>query len=1147
MSSDRQHVLRVGSYTRALLVFVALCSSVLGFALVGSSSAAAEGLKASWWHLTAGSQPTNIAPGGEGTIVVTATNFGDQEVSGASSPLTITDRLPAGLEATAIHGWPLQLGYAYEEQMTCPELSKLSCTFAGVIRPYEQLEVRITVKDTGPVMAENEAKVSGGEIASVTASHAVTISASPASFGVEHYELRPESEDGAPETQAGAHPFQLTADFGLTQNTQPTVECQPYKAYNKDYLEKGDYIRKELNPCVAPDALPKDLNFDLPAGLVGNATAVPQCTEEQFDTRITGGLNECPADTAVGVANVLLDVENINLKTVISPIFNLVPSPGEPAKFGFAAEDAPVTLDTSVRTGKDYGVVVTSHNISELPDFLGAQTTFWGVPGDPRHNSSRGWGCVGGELYAIEYERACEHPESQLHPPAFLTLPTSCSGPMQTGIEADTWQEPHTLLPFAATAAMPSLDGCGNVPFSAGIEAAPDLQQGSTGTGLKVNVHVPQSASLDANGIGGADVKEIKVTLPEGVALNPSGADGLEACGESQIGYQPGESDTATGDLHFTSSLPEPLSPGLGLGAEGFCPSAAKIGTVDITTPLLPAKQHLEGAVYLAAQDENPFGSLVAIYIVAEDPVSGVLVKLPGEVSLDGTTGQIEATIRDSPQLPFENAELHFFGGTGAPLSTPSHCGTYTTQASFTPWSGGAAVDSSSSFEITSGPNGSGCPGSVLPFAPSLAAGSTSNQAGAFSALTTTITREDGQQNIQSVQLKMPAGLSGILSGVKLCGEAEANAGSCGAGSLIGSTIVSVGLGSNPYSVTGGKVYLTGPYEGAPFGLSIVNPANAGPFHLGNVVVRARVEVDPYTAALTITTNTPGEGYAIPHILDGIPLEIKHVNVTVERPGFTFNPTNCSPTAITGSVGSDEGASSAVSVPFQVTNCAALKFAPKFSVSTPGHTSKADGAGLTAKLSYPAGVEGTQTNISKVKVDLPKQLPSRLTTLQKACTAKQFEANPADCPKASKIGFATVHTPLLPVPLTGPAIFVSHGGEAFPSLTMVLQGYGVTVDLVGTTYISHAGITSTTFKTVPDVPFSTFELTLGQGLYSALAANLPVKDKGSFCGQTLSMPTAFVAQNGTEIHESTKMSVSGCAKKKATKKKKSKKKASKKK
>jgi len=290
-------------------------------------------------------------------------------------------------------------------------------------------------------------------------------------------------------------------------------------------------------------------------------------------------------------------------------------------------------------------------------------------------------------------------------------------------------------------------------------------------------------------------------------------------------------------------------------------------------------------------------------------------------------------------------------------------------------------------------------------------------------------------------------------------------------------------------------------------------------------------------------------------------VQIKKVNVLINRPGFTFNSTSCKPLRITGSIQSDEGASSPVEVPFEVANCASLKFTPKFSVSTSGKTSKADGASLTAKLSEPNEPLGSQANIAKVKVELPKTLPSRLTTLQKACTAAQFESNPAACPTESKIGYAKVITPLLPVPLEGPVIFVSHGGEAFPSLTMVLQGDNVTVELVGTTFISKAGITSTTFKTVPDTPFSTFELTLPEGKYSALAAN------GSLCAPTktvtvkkkvkvkvhgkkktvtrsvketkpttLSMPTEFVAQNGAEIHETTPVGVSGCGETKRPKK-----------
>ncbi len=513
----------------------------------------------------------------------------------------------------------------------------------------------------------------------------------------------------------------------------------------------------------------------------------------------------------------------------------------------------------------------------------------------------------------------------------------------------------------------------------------------------------------------------------------------------------------------------------------------------------------------------------------------------------------------------------------------PSHCGTYTTQASFTPWSGNAPIDTTSSFDITTGPGdagdppGTGCPGASLPFSPSLTGGAENLQAGAFSPFTLTMTRRDGEQNLQSVQAQLPPGLSGILSNVELCPEPQADLGECGPNSLIGETTVSVGVGGDPYTVSGGKFYLTGPYEGAPFGLTFEVPAKAGPFDLERnaanpagedacdcVIVRGKIEVNPLTAALTVSSNPPGTPYAIPTSIEGIPLEIQHINAITTRGDFQFNPTNCNKMEVTGTIHSSEGNTDKIGVPIQVTNCASLKFTPNFSVSTSGKTSKADGADLITKLTEPAGSLGSQANITKVKVELPKALPSRLTTLQKACTAAQFETNPAGCPSASFIGHATVHTPLLPVPLTGPAIFVSHGGEAFPSLTMVLQGYGITIDLVGSTFISKAGITSTTFKTVPDQPFSTFELTLPEGKYSALAANgnlcaptttktvskkVTVKRNGKSVKVTkkvsesvaapLVMPNEFIAQNGAAIHEETDISVTGCPKttvKKAVKK-----------
>lgn len=1017
-------------------------------------------------------------------VVVIAENLGDSEIDGASIPVTITDKIPPGMIATNIEGFtnqntkvPLQCSYG-----------SLSCTFEESLPPYETLEVIVSVESEGAVSGgANEATITGGGAPNTSTRQAVAVSGEPVPFGVERYGLALELEGGALDTQAGAHPFQVTSTLELNQTADP---------------------RKPPSPV-------KDLHFDLPPGLIGNPTPLPQCTDLEFDTALPGGGNQCPRDTVVGVASATISLNGVSTFPV--PLFNMTPGVGEPARFGFEVQGNPVILDTSVRTGDDYGVTVSVNNITEAVSFLSSRVTFWGVPGDASHDASRGWECIAGGRDRTEESAPCT-PLGEAHPPPFLTLPTSCTGPLHTSVQADSWGQPNNLLaPLLPNEPLQSLDGCNRLQFGPEIKVAPDVQEASKPSGLTVDVHVPQEGQLNPTGLAQSNIKGIAVTLPEGLSINPGGADGLEACSEAQIGFtgfkelnptsEPGNKTT-----QFTPQVESP-----------FCPNASKIGTAKIKLPILP--NALEGSVYLAAQNANPFGSLVATYIVVEDPVSGVLLKLPGEVSLNQVTGQITATFLNNPQGPLEDGEFHFFGGDRAPLSTPPHCGTYTTDATFTPWSGNAPVKSQSSFEITSGPNHSPCPGAALPFGPELTAGTTNIQAGSFSPFTMTMSREDGNQNLKSISLHMPPGLSGVLTGVPLCNEAQADAGTCPASSLIGETTVSVGLGGNPYTVKGGQVFLTEKYEGAPFGLSIVNPAKAGPFDLGKVVVRAKLEVDPHTAAVTVTSDDKGP-YAIPPSIDGIPLEIKHVNVTINRAGgFTFNPTNCGHQAITGTLNSIEGATQNLAVPFQVTNCAVLQFAPKFAVSTSAKTSKANGASLHVKLSYPKAPFGSQANITKVKVDLPKQLPSRLTTLQKACTAAQFNANQAGCPPASIVGHAKAVTPLIPVPLEGPAYFVSHGGEAFPSLIIVLQGYGVKLELVGTTFISKAGITSSTFKTVPDAPVGSFELTLPQGKFSALTAN------GNLCKSKLAMPTAFVAQNGAAIHQTTKIAVTGCPKK----------------
>jgi hypothetical protein len=913
-------------------------------------------------------------------------------------------------------------------------------------------------------------------------------------FGVKTFEVSFLNQDGTPDTQAGSHPYKMLTNIAFNTTVRPVQS-----------FADSRYV-------TIPDEDVRDIIADLPPGLVGDPNATPvKCTLSQLEglSGENSGGGHCPAEATVGE----LEVEFADgLPPIKEPVYNMVSPRGVAVQIGanFIVPDS--FVDAGVLAGGDYPVQASVLSIPTIEPVVTTRLTVFGVVGS---NSFK------------QFEAG----SSDTRKP-FLTLPTGCTGPLKSTIATDSYQNPGhfieaTSLTRDAGGEPVGLTGCSKLLFPPTITVSPDTTDASSSSGLTVGVHVSQKAAFNPEGLAESALRDTTVTLPEGVALNPAGADGLEACSEGLAGFtgfgefnsefEPGVK-TAT----FTPEMPDPLQPGA-----NFCPDGSKIGTVKIKTPLL--EHELEGAVYLAAQNANPFGSLVAMYLIAEDPASGTIIKLTGEVHLT-ETGQIVTTFKNTPDLPFEELQLHFFGGERAPLTTPSRCGTYTTQATFTPWDGNGQVNTSSSFQITSGPNGSPCPGASLPFAPSLTAGTTSNQAGGFSPFTMTMSREDGQQNLQAISLKMPPGVSGLLSGVKLCGEAEANAGTCGPESEIGETIVSVGVGNDPFSVKGGKVYITGPYKGAPFGLSIVNPAVAGPFNLGKVIVRAKIEVNPATAALTITSDNEGP-YKIPQYIDGIPLQIKHVNVTINRPDFTFNPTNCNPMAITGSLDSTEGSTDALSAPFQATNCAALGFAPKFTASTSGKASRVDGTSLNVKLTYPTAPFGSQANIKQVKVELPKLLPSRLPTLQKACTAAQFNSNPAGCPAASVVGHAKAITPLVPVPLEGPAYFVSNGGEAWPNLIVVLQGYGVTIDLVGDTLINKAGVTSSTFKTVPDAPVGSFELNLPAGPYSALTT------AGNLCtAKSLTMPTEFVAQNGAELHQTTKIAVTGCPKvKKAAK------------
>ena len=1062
--------------------------ALLALAAIQSSANAAA--PAPWWRLSARPAPSYLPANGQAKLILSATNMGDAPTSG---PVTITEKLPANVHATAI------LAHAELEATSSfcqgppSSGSEPSCTYEKALAPYERLEIELTVKTSGARSGElNTLSVSGGSAPARVLSRPLRVSEEEVPFGIEKLELLPEEAGGAPDAQAGSIPFQLTNVLDFNQK----LEAYP-----------GFVSLQGRGAVASAPALPRDLSFKLAPGMLGNVNGVAQCTDTQFATIFTGNFNGCPDSSAIGVATVAVtEPNNIGTGTRRVPVFNMVPAPGEPAQFGFEVERVQVILKTEVRTNENYAIAVRTTETSELAQVLSAQVTFWGEPGDAAHDASRGWGCL------VPWRGAgpCVAPTERPSIP-FLRLPTSCE-PLTLSVEGRSW--PTSAAPAGLELKQPEplpgddsfldeLAGCGSLPFSPSIEVTPEQQAGNTPTGMTVGVHVPQAPSLELGGLAEGDVRSTTVTLPQGMLLSPAAADGLLACSEEQIG------------LHTPAAV--------------SCPNESKVGVVHISSPFLPRQREkpgepfetIDGAVYLAAQEANPFGSLLALYIVAESPVSHVLVKLAGEVKLDPSTGQISSTFKDTPQLPFEDFKLQFFGGPRASLTTPPNCATHTTSASFDSWSG-AQAPASSSFQITAGAEGSACQ-DPQPFAPSLSAGSTNTQAGAFTSFNLTIGRPDADQAISSIAVHLPPGIAAMLSTVAPCPEPQAAAGQCGPESEIGHASSSAGLGSDPFTL-GGKVYLTGPYAGAPFGLSIVTPANAGPFHLGDVIVRSKIEVDPSTAAVTITSAVPSTVSTAQHPNTGIPVQLKATTVTVDRPGFQFNPTNCNAMAITGTLKGAQGASAGVSSPFQVGGCENLPFHPTLSASTKGDSSKANGAAFTVKVSSSPG----QANIAKTKLVLPIALPARLTTIQKACLAETFQANPASCPEGSNIGSATAHTPVLKSPLTGPAYLVSHGNAAFPDVEFVLQGEGITLILDGQTDIKK-GITTSTFNNVPDAPVTSFETTLPEGPHSALTANVPQSKKFSLCGQKLTMPTTITGQNGVVIEQQTKIPVLGCA------------------
>jgi hypothetical protein len=1069
--------------------------------------------------LTAIGASTSVRTPGSasGTIAIDVFNIGAGASQGA---ITIVDKLPAGVKAkqagalTALsntggknnfgidpvlapnvwdctgNGPGVPPSVAGATVLTCENGPELSSFMGGggtpTSHPLELLAnpqpvLGITVEATGEASGlTNSVSISGGGAPSpASTDESVTISSTPAHGGLVSADTWFSNADGTVDTQAGSHPYTATFVFNA--------------ATALDSEHRGELPGGEI----------RDLASKVPPGLVADLRNMPQCRQNELITE------QCPPASTVG---------GLALTTFILPeeklVFNMVPPPGEPAELGFALAGIDVTITFHVQSGGDYSAIA---HVNDIPQRETIQSilTLWGVPEEASHDRWRGGGEGGCTRQQMEYPEElgtginyCVQPQRPIEH-AILTLPTSCGEPQPFWFrELNGWQEPdaHSEVGFVSHNLLgepTGFTGCEALGIEPKITTTPDTSRADSPAGVDVEIRAPIGGLEEPHGLSTADIKNVAVTLPEGLVINPGQAAGLQACGAAESAL------TTQGERERGEENDGPAS----------CPSPSKVGTVTIKSPLIESagEKQLDGNVYVLQSNPPDVKLLVA------GSADGVNVKEVIDARLNEQTGQVTGIATGIAQLPFSDFKLSFNGGPQAALATPTQCGTYTTNADFTPWSSPFAPDflDTTAFAISEGPGGTPCPSNPLPFAPTLTAGSSNDQAGAFTGFSLLLARADGQQRVEKLQFTEPAGLSGLISQVPLCPEPQASQGNCDEASRIGHAIVQSGPGSSPLTLPqpGGPelpIYLTGPYEGAPFGLSIKTPIVAGPFNLGPIVTRARIEVDPSTAQITITTDP------LPQIVKGVPTDIRSIYSVIDRQNFLFNPTNCSPQEFTGTATSAQGATAPLSSRFGIGGCRELPFKPVFSASTQGRFSKANGASLTVKVTAKPG----EANIHKVSLQLPIALPARLTTLQKACTEAQFNTNPAGCPEGSFIGTATAHTPVLSAPLVGPAILVSHGGAAFPDVEFLLQGEGVRITLDGKTDIKK-GITYSRFETVPDAPISSFETILPEGPHSALAAN------GNLCTSRLVMPTEFVAQNGLVIHQNTLVGVTGCAKKKA--------------
>ncbi len=922
-------------------------------------------------------------------------------------------------------------------------------------------------------------------------------SSARASFGFEHLDVRFVNSDGSVSMQAGSHPFamKLTTDFNVDSGGNP-------------------------------EGAPKDLVIDQPAGFVADPTAVPRCSSADFLTlRHVGepfeetAIPSCPDSTALGFIGARSPGELA--PSDFGTLYNLIPSPGSVIKVGFRVLSSFVTVEGGVRSSGENNAFLSLANITQGAPIAGSEATVWGNPVEGVHDAQRG---------ACFFPPAGDKCSADIPARPFLTLPRSCRGPLATLFEMDSWQNPGTFVKAPPVLTHDESEppsplgtlGCGTLGFAPRATGAPSTDQAESPSGLDFSVDVNDEGLTSTKGIAQSDIKKAVVTLPEGVTINPSTAEGLATCSE--------------GDLEGETIDSEP--------GEG-CPQASKVGTVEVETPLLEGKL-LKGQLFVATQDENPFHTLIALYMVIKDPGLGILVKVPGKVEPDPKTGQIITTFGEEPfplpQFPLSHVRFHLREGGRSPLITPPTCDSdpstpkldpYTITATFTPWANPEdPLSATSDFQISKGVGGGPCPaGGLPPFKPGFTAGSINNSAGRYSPFYMRLTRQDGEQDMTKFSTTLPPGMVGKIAGLSKCPEAQIAAArtksgrqelaspSCPPGSKIGRTLAGAGVGSQLTYVPG-SLYLAGPIGGDPLSVVAITPAVAGPFDAGTVVVRVALTLNPITAEVEVDGS---HSEPIPHILKGIVLKLRDLRVYADRPNFTLNPTSCQPSSTRATLFGSfldvfnpaDDVPASLASRFQAADCAALGFKPGLRFRLKGGTKRGDHPAFEAVVTPRAG----DANFKSAVVTLPRSAFLDQAHIRTICTRVQFAAK--SCPAGSIYGKATVQTPLLDEPLSGP-VYLRSSNHNLPDLVVALHGI---VDITVSSRIdSHKGGIRNSFEAVPDAPFSRFELSLPAGKKGLIV------NSRNLCAHDSRATVRFTGQNGKQDNFSPLVRATGCAK-----------------